>query len=46
MWDHAHHGCWDDAVKGSALLRRLYEEVGTLNCQPTEGLCFDMFSTV
>ena len=37
-WDDVYHGWWDDAVKGnsalqSGLLRRIYEEVATLNGQ-------------
>ena len=45
--DSKYHGWWDDAVKDnsalqSGLLRRVYEEVATLNGQPAVCMFFDM----
>ena len=46
-WDNNYHGWWEDSVKGnsalqSGLLRRIYEEVATLNGQPAVCTFFEM----
>ena len=46
-WDSEQHGWWDDAVKGnsalqSGLLRRVYEEVASLNGQSAVCMFFDV----
>ena len=46
-WDSEHHGWWDEAVKGnsalqSGLLRRVYQEVASLNGQSAACVFFDM----